>query len=382
MFLPLADTEPLSDPDLAPGRCRLDHLLRLTDPQGVMCSARGEVPDRFAGYRAIDNAEALRLCCRAERLVEREPRIRLARTCFGFLSRGRGFDSGVHPRRDSVGGWVDDGDDELIQSVLARALSATIASELPEAMRHGAGQWFELLAEDHAFGSVGPHAMANWLIALGQLRPADPGRDDDLAAAIAERLCVMYYAAREPGWEWYQPHWSVGAAALPTALWHAHRELGYRSLYRVAEATTTFLIEQLFDGNRLAQPGSFNRGLRGTPTRNWSGSPAEVASIVDLLCTAEQVSGRQEYGERAFQAAVWFTGHNAEEICMVERHGACHDALMPHGPADNCCAAATLAWLHAQAAMSHRPPHPEPAPLFISPLALTEDGFVDLAAAG
>src|SRR3989304_4619650 len=98
MFLPLADTEPLSDPDLAPGRCRLDHLLRLTDPQGVMCSARGEVPDRFAGYRAINTAEPRRLCCRAERLVEREPRIRLARTCFGFLSRGRGFDSGVHHR--------------------------------------------------------------------------------------------------------------------------------------------------------------------------------------------------------------------------------------------------------------------------------------------
>lgn len=382
MFLPLADTDPPLDCEAASSPCRLDHLLRLTDSQGVISTARGEIPDRFAGYRAIDNAEALRLCCRAERLVQREPLARLARTCFGFLSRSRGFDSGVHHRRDAVGGWIDDGDDELVQSVLARALSAVISSELPEAMRQGAGEWFNLLAEDHAFDAVGPRAMANWLIALGQLRPADPGRDDDLAAAMAERLCVMFYATREPGWEWYQPHWSPGSAILPTAMWYAHRELGYRSLYRVAEASTSFMIDQLFEGNQLVPADRFARSAKVAGAQAWNESPGEVASIVELLCTAEQVSGRQEYGERAFQAAAWFTGHNTEEIRMVERHGACHNTLTAQGPTDDCGAAATLAWLHAQAAMSHRPPRPEPAPLFISPLALTEDGFLDLAAAG
>ena len=184
---------------------RLEHLRRVTDARALMQAARGDCPDRFAGYDAIDNADALRLCALGSDSVQEDTFHRLAGVYYGFLSQGRRKDGRVSHFRDAKGRWRDGGDDALVQSVLARALAAVLVSELPIQTRLSAADWWADLIK-HADQVRSPRAAANWLLAFGQLHSADPGRDLDRAQALARWLVEdCYYPSRSSDWEWFEP---------------------------------------------------------------------------------------------------------------------------------------------------------------------------------
>ncbi|MBI4580443.1 MAG: hypothetical protein HY718_12115 [Planctomycetes bacterium] len=355
---------------------RLDHLRRLTDAQGLLHSARGEVPDRFSGYDTADNATALRLCAVGTQTVDAEVSQLLARTYYGCLSRGRRYDSGVHHRCDSTGGWTDRGDDGLIQAAVARALSAVIVSELPINLRLAAADWWRMLLEEHGRRIHTPLAAANWLIAIGTLRAADPGRDLARAEGLAHWLVQEFYQSnRATGWEWYEPQWSPVSAAIPTGLWYAYHLLGERRLLQVAQAMTEFTIENLFRDDMLQPVGTLGGWTRGGAKAAYNQMPAEVCSVVELLCAAERVSGESVYGDYAETAARWFAGRNSREVSMVNpAAGGCHDALTADGIDANQGATAIVSCFLTHAALAARRVHVEERSLFTS--SPTPTGFL------
>ncbi|HOA74246.1 MAG TPA: hypothetical protein PL151_02480 [Phycisphaerae bacterium] len=336
---------------------RFDHLRRLTDSQGLLQVARGDVPDRFSGYDAIDNATALRLCAIGSQTVESDVSHLLTKKYFGFLSRGRRYDSGVRHHCDSTGGWTMQGDDALVQSYLARSLAAVIVSELPIRVRLAAADWWRMLLDEHASRVETPLAAANWLIAIGQLRAADPGRDLDRAECLAHWLLEdWYYPNRTNGWEWYDAQWTPLAATVPTALWYAYHCLGERRIFRVAQAMTQFVVDHLFRDGMLQPVGTQGTWSRNSNPPQYAQLPGEVYSIVELLCTAERISGTMSYGDYAELAARWFDGHNSKGAVMVDPStGGCYNALTADGPDRNQSANAVLACLLTHAALAARP---------------------------
>lgn len=342
---------------------RFDHLRRLTDSQGLLQVARGDVPDRFSGYDTIDNATALRLCALGSETVESDVSHLLTKRYYSFLSRGRRYDSGVQHHCDSTGGWTMRGDDALVQSHLARALAAVIVSELPIRVRLSASDWWRMLLDEEASRVHAPLVAANWLIAIGQLRAADPGRDLARVEALAHWLLEdFYYPNRANGWEWYAPQWSPLAATVPTALWYAYHCLGERRIFRVAQAMTQFVVDQLFQNDQLEPVGTQGTWTQGTAKPLYNQTPAEVSSIVELLCTAERISGTLSYGDYAELAARWFAGANSTQTVMVDSStGGCYNALTAEGPDTNQSASAVLACLLTHAALAARPVHVEEA---------------------
>jgi len=340
---------------------RFDHLRRLTDAQGLLHAARGDVPDRFSGYDAVENAAALRLCALGSRTVESELSGLLAKTYFGFLSRGRRYDSGVQHHCDSGGGWTSRGEDGLVQSELARALATVMVSELPIRIRLSASDWWRMLLDEQAPRVQSPRAAANWLIATGQLRAADPGRDLQRVEVLTRWLCEdFYHAHRADGWEWYEPQWSPLAAVVPTGLWHAYHCLGEQRVLRVAQAMTGFVIEHLFEEGQLRPVGTLGTWSRGAAKPAYDQVPAEVCRIVELLCTAERVSGVRSYGDHAELAARWFEGENSRQCAMIDSTtGGCHGSLTAEGPNPHQPAEAILAALLTHADLACRPPRVE-----------------------
>lgn len=342
---------------------RFDHLRRLTDSQGLLQVARGDVPDRFSGYSSVENAAALRLCAVGSETVESEVSHLLAKTYYGFLSRGRRYDSGVRHHCDSTGGWTMRSDDGLVQSHVARALSAVIVSELPIRIRLSASDWWRMLLEEQAPRAQHPLMAANWLIAIGQLRAADPGRDLERVESIAHWLLEdLYYPNRANGWEWYDSSWSPLAATIPTGLWYAYHCLGERRIFRVAQAMTQFVVDSLFHDDTLRPVGSQGTWSRGSEKPAYNQMPAEVCSIVELLCTAERISGTMSYGDYAELAARWFEGRNTKQVSMIDpTSGGCYNSLTENGPECNQGATAMLSCLLAHAALSARPVRVEEA---------------------
>jgi hypothetical protein len=332
---------------------RLDHLRRLTDPRGLMHAALGDCPDRSAGYDSTENAVALELCARASDTADAEIFQHLAKTYYGYLERARCEGGRVHHACDMSGHWRDHRDDSLVQARLARALAAVMVSELPIRMRlSAAGWWSELLVQ--ADNARTPAAVGQWLIALGQLRSADPGRDLHRAATMADWLVVdCYYALRASDWEWFEAAWTQGSAFAPLGLWYAHEMLGERRYEAVARTTTQFVIDHLFEDGLFLPVGTHGKWQRGATKPMFDQAPAEAASVAALLAGAARLAPSDVYGKYADYAAHWFTGNNmrGQALVDVETAGCCN-MLRADGLDHNQSAAGILSYLMTQAALA------------------------------
>lgn len=370
---------------------RLEHLRRLTDSRGLLHAAIGDCPDRFAGYDALDNADALRLCAQVSHAVAGDQVHTLARTFFECLRRARRDDGRVYLVCDVRGIWsngvvdlprVGGGltgpfawegrrgmDDALIQSRLARALAAVIVSELPIAIRLTAADWWRELIP-HADEARSAQAAANWLIAIGQLHAADPGRDLDRAQRLADWLTDECYATyARPGWNWFMPQWEIGAACIAEGMWHAGEMLDQPRYTAIAEASTRFLMAELFKGHRLDLPGTGGEWPAASAGGRYAQSPLDVAALVELLCTAERISGDHDYGDYAERAARWFSGGNRQAVSLVDPStGGCHDLLTAAGVHPNQGAPAIVAYLLTENARAARASMLAEPPVYVIPV--------------
>ncbi len=340
--------------DLTP--LRLEHLSRLTDAQGLMRSAEGDCPDRFSGYDAIDNADALRLCATASDTVDADTLRGLAQRYYAFLVRARSEDGRIRHHCDAKGTWSDRAEDGLVQARLARALAAVIASELPVQLRLAASPWWsELIGQ--ADQARTPCVAAHWLMAIASLPAAHPGRGLDRCALLARWLIEdSYYPIRCSEWEWFESSWSRQAACIPMSLWMAHEVLGEERLATVAQAATRFVIEHLFEDGLFLPVGTQGNWHRNASKPIFDQLPAETCSVVELLCTAEQVSGSLQYGRYADYAHRWFTGNNIRGISLIDpASGGCGNAIRTDRIDRNQGAAAIVACLQSQAALATRP---------------------------
>lgn len=341
---------------------RLEHLRRLTDSKGLMHAAVGDCPNRFAGYDTGENADALRLCAQVSGAVQGASVVTLAQTYFEFLFRGRREDGRVYHHFDVLSGWRMGGDDALVQARLARALAALMVSELPIAMRLRAADWWRELIV-HADEVRSPRAAGIWLAAIAQLRSADPGRDLERARTLANWLVDRCRTAqRRDGWEWFEDRWETGAAAIAAGLWHAGQMLSDARFTAVAQRSTRFLCDELFDGDMLVPPGASSEWSAHSPRTLYPQKPADVVALVELFCAAERVSQDAAWGEKAELAIRWFAGYNVCGESMIDASsGGCRDALVATGPIADQGAAAVVAYLLAEAARADRAAmHAEP----------------------
>lgn len=334
----------------------LTHLRRLTNPLGLVRAASGGQPDRLAGYSALDNADALRLCATASDTIEGETLAPLAQRYYGFLCRGRRADGGVHHACDAIGQWSEDEDDALVQSRLARALSAVMVSQSPIKMRLAAADWWSALSAQQRYPRSA-RAAANWLIAMGQLGAADPGRDLDRAEALARWLIEECHDPIRCGaWEWFEPKWTPTAACIPAGLWYACEMLGDERFGDVARVTTQFLIDHLFEDGLFLPVGNKGGWTRYADKAVFDQLPMEACSVVELLCAAEQAGGCMHCSQYADYANRWFSGNNVRGVEMIdpETHG-CYDAICSSGLDMNQGGSATVSYLLSRMAIVNRP---------------------------
>lgn len=346
-----------------PLHTRLDHLKRMTDPRGLLRAANGDFPDRFAGYSAIDNADALRFCALASDWDcfgghQELAAIRsLAKTYFDCLSRGRTPSGRVRHLCDTKGRWADEQDDSMVQARLARALATVIGSELPIDLRMEAtGWWRELLPTSDTLRS--PLAAGHWLLAIGQLKAADPGRDLCRAESLTRYLMdECFYPHRSIGWEWFCEQWTPGGAVMAAGLWSAYAMLQDGFILDVATRSTGFVCELVFEGPQFRPIGNQSTFSRGQNKPSFNQSPEDVLSVIEMLQQSHQATGNQEHGHLARQALRWFVGENVHGFSLVTESGSVHNGLTSTGLDPNQGGSATVHYLLSHCVLNSRGVH-------------------------
>ena len=170
-----------------------------------------------------------------------------------------------------------------------------------------------------------------------------------LVDQLATRLLNTYNATATTQWNWFEPILTYGNAVLPEAMLLAHLETK-RSAYReAANATFSFLLNHLFDGDMLRVISNRTWKKPGIQHDLFGEQPIDVAYTISALSLFHENFGDPEHVRRMHLAFEWFLGRNhLAQVMYNSASGGCYDGLEEHSVNLNQGAESTVCYLIAR----------------------------------
>ena len=338
---PIQATRASSLPEL-----RLDHLIRMTDDTGVIQHATYSVPARNTGYCVDDNARALIVALRADRVSSDPQMKRLVTTYLGYLHCAQG-EAGDFQNLMSYDRTQESGPGS--EDCLGRALWA-LGTTVELATDDGC----KLLARemlDRALPramDLGPRGTATTIFGLASLVAAEPSA----AAArkslsvLADKLVQRYQQEATDDWRWFEPTLTYDNALIPLALFKAFSVTGERASLRVARESLEFLENVCFGDGHLALVGNAGWHSRGGKKPYADEQATDAAAFVLAFRGAYLASGDRQYLGRMRQSFAWFLGVNRLGTPLYDSVTAgCRDGLGATRANQNQGAESTICFL-------------------------------------
>jgi hypothetical protein len=316
------------------------YLFRLTDDTGMFQHAVFGIPDPSEGYTADDNARASIL---AAMLYERSPESKYEELLIRYLSfliyaeKGRWFRNFMSYSHRFL---EKRGSEDSFGRCLFALGYLTSRSRLPAYIRACAEK---LLRRTYTGCSslTFPKSKAYALVGLTLWNQTESRPQ---LTMLRDSLADTYLQVRREDWHWFEEKMTYCSGIFPLAILCAfsderiQAEIGLESL--------DFLTETTFRGNIFSPIGCkgwFERG--GTPAR-YDQQPVEACSTMLALLKAFQLTGNENYQNRAQQCFQWYLGGNAQHLLMIDTEtGGCRDGLTEHGPNENEGAESLVCWL-------------------------------------
>ncbi len=161
-----------------------------------------------------------------------------------------------------------------------------------------------------------------------------PGASDikRYLVVAADNLVAEYETCSERGWQWFEDELTYDNAVLPHALYTAALTTGDERYLQIAEKTSEFLLDKIFDGERFSFIGCKGWYKRGGQRAVFDQQPVEVASTVMMLRAAFEATGNTDFLKSQKKAFDWFLGENDLHIPVYDfRTKGCSDGLEPGG---------------------------------------------------
>ncbi len=289
---------------------RLDHLIRMTDDTGIIQHARYTVPDRTTGYCVDDNARALIVAVRADRVGGDRQVGELVTTYLSYLHCAQNVEGDFHNlmRYDRSLESSPASDDCLGRAIWA--LGTTVALAADEGCRLLAKEMFDRALPNAE--ALGPRGMAWAMLGLASLVGMDPvaaGAREDLGRKAA-KLIERYEQEADDDWRWFEPTLTYDNAILPLALFRAFSATGERASLRVARESLEFLESICFEGDCLTLVGNAGWHARGGTMPPADEQAIDAAAFVLAFRGAYHATGDHHYLRRMRESFGWFLGAN------------------------------------------------------------------------
>lgn len=337
---PIQPTRASSLPEL-----RLDHLIRMTDDTGVIQHATYSVPARNTGYCVDDNARALIVALRADRVSSDPQMMRLVTTYLGYLhcaQREAGDFQNLmsYDRTQESGPGSDD--------CLGRALWA-----LGTTVELATDEGCKLLARemlDRALPRamvLGPRGTATTILGLASLVAAEPSAAARKSLSVlADKLVQRYQQEATDDWRWFEPTLTYENAIIPLALFRAFSVTGERASLRVARESLEFLENVCFGDGHLALVGNAGWHCRGGKKPHADEQAIDAAAFVLAFRGAYLATGDHRYLRRMRESFAWFLGVNRLGTPLYDSVTAgCRDGLGATQANQNQGAESTICFL-------------------------------------
>ena len=315
----------------------LDHLISLSDGNGLFEHARHDMPRPEHGYCIDDEARAVVVLCREDSLDAAA--LTLLERCLHLTASAITADGLCHNRHDASGTWTDTAGLEDCWGRALWALGYAGAHAPTPAMRESAVSAFRRAA-DRRPTHRRPLVFA--ALGAGELLLARPEESSARRILLNVKLALTSLPST-PSWRWVAPRLTYSNGSVAEALILAgHVLVDPVALRRGLELLDFLLTTETRDGHLSVTPVG-GRGPEETGPA-FDQQPIEVAALADACARAFAITGDERWSAGVELSLGWFLGDNDSSTPMVDLGtGAGYDGLEADGRNDNRGAESTLA---------------------------------------
>jgi glycosyltransferase involved in cell wall biosynthesis len=352
-------SSPIKTLDEQPGQLpemKLDHLFRMSDSTGIFQHASFTVPNFAEGYCTDDNARALVLALKLQKLGHGSPHLGAqAATYAAFLNHA--FDRKRGRFRNFMSfdrHWLEEVGSEDCQGHALWALGLCVSQAGQGSFQMLAAELFEL-ALPVAADFMSPRAVAFTLIGIDEYlrRFSGDRRANQIRESLTAKLMQRYADAATGEWQWFEEVVSYSNAKLPHAMILSGRCLNNEPMLKLGLKTLRWLIKiQTSDAGSFRPVGSNGFYPRGKERAVFDQQPIEAQVTISACIEAYQATGDMFWVTEARRAFEWFLGRNDLGLALYDSTtGGCRDGLHVDRLSQNQGAESTLAFLLALAEM-------------------------------
>jgi glycosyltransferase involved in cell wall biosynthesis len=328
---------------------------RMSDATGMLQHSIYSIPDRRHGYCIDDNARALILMSRIDKLDETQrdkwTSIYASFVQYAWNADLRRFRNFMNFDRT----WCEDVGSEDSNGRAIWALGVTAHEAKAQKHRDWASMMFDTTASvSLELGSPRAHAFA--ILGAASMLAAHPGHTLSLTilTRFGDELVALLAATRRPSWSWFEIVLAYDNARLPEALIRAGIALGRDDFIACGIETLEWIVaRQTSPEGRFRAVGTESFGRPYAEPLQFDQQPLEAQATVEACAAAYEATHERRWADEASKAYRWYLGANDLELPLASAHdGGCFDGLMPTGLNRNQGAESILALQLANCAIS------------------------------
>ena len=329
-------------------KLKLDHLLALTDENGLVQHTHGSMPDLRYGYSADDVGRALVVLVQAQDHHDGE----LSDVITGyleFLERAQTEDGRFRNFADANGRFLDECGSEDTFGRVVWGLGAVLRLAEDEQVRTRAAHIFERAAP-HLGSLTCPRAKAYAICGLAEIlrRFKNAHVLQHVLEQLAADLVELYTVNRDDGWHWFEDIVTYGNAVLCEGLLSAYSLTGDEAMRECGLESLDFLIRNQWHNDYFDFVGNEGWWVKGGTRAIFSQQPIEAGYLTAACAAAYETTGEERYLISAQRSFDWFFGRNRLKVVLYDSPtGAVADGLDPGRISRNRGAESVIAFLLA-----------------------------------
>lgn len=336
---------------------RFDHLIRMTDSNGLLQHGKCSFPNYAEGYCTDDNARALNLCALTTELHLTDNFLcYLQERTIAFLyyafnkEKGRFRNFMDHSRQ-----WLDIEGSEDSHGRAIWALGTCIGRSSDSDLQYLANDIFkEAMKGVIHFSSI--RALSFVLLGIYEYRKkfVDDVIYKNYAVAFSSRLFEMFSSSMSNDWLWCEDIITYDNARISQALLLSGHWLDRVDYTDIALKSLKWLVQiQTVKAGYFRPIGSDGFFKKGEIRASYDQQPIEAHAMVSACIDAFKITSDYTWAQNAKYIFSWFLGNNDLLLPLYdESTGGCRDALHPDRVNRNQGAESTLSFLTALVEMN------------------------------
>jgi hypothetical protein len=329
---------------------KLDYLIYMTDETGIVQHSKFTTPNRGEGYSTDDNARALIVCTKHNRLDKTSEATKLADIYLSFLYHMQMKNGRLHNFLGYDRRFLDDvgSDDNLGRTLWACGYA--INSNLDKEKKLLSKEIFDK-ALPHAINSTSPRAKAFAVLGLGQYQRAYPKNQalSQNMIKLIEQLLKLYEKISSGEWRWFEAYLTYCNGRLPQALFEAYERIGNENYLQVAKDSFNFVLKAQMSKGMFSPIGNNGWYIKGGQKAMYDQQSVEASCMVETALAAFRATQKNNFRTVAQTIFGWFLGKNTQNLWVYNPNtGGCYDGITPEGLNLNQGAEATVTYLLAR----------------------------------